>query len=119
MKTSQFVAATLFAYIMTIMGCGNMCSNEQVQSVTSPSNQWTAIAFIRDCGATTGKSSQVSIVRRGDVLSNESGNALVLEAPVPISLHWTPSEHLVIQGTRGVKRFKEESVVGGVRILYP
>ncbi len=115
----QLGGAALALSLLLSAGCDGMCGNNEVQRVTSPSQEWTAIAFTRDCGATTGNSSQVSIVQRNNTLPNESGNVLILEAPVLLKLSWTPAGDLVVEGSRGVKRFKEETNVSGVRVLYP
>ncbi len=60
------------------VSCLNPCGNEQVETIPSPTHKWSAVVFIRDCGATTGFSTQISILRTGDVLPNEGGNVLVL-----------------------------------------
>jgi hypothetical protein len=104
---------------LLLSGCDGVCGNQEVQRVISPSKEWVAIAFTRDCGATTGSSSQVSLVRNGASLSNEPGNVLVLEASVPLKLSWTPEGQLVVAGSRHVKRFKEENKVAGVSVMFP
>ena len=110
----------LFAALSTqVAGCDSLCANKEVQRITSPSGAWTAVAFTRDCGATTGTSSQVSILTSGASLPDEPGNVLVLEASVPIRLSWSASEELVVAGSRHVKRFKEEARVSGVQVVYP
>lgn len=110
---------TLATAIPLLTGCGDLCGNQESQRIDSPSSKWTAVAFTRDCGATAGFSSQVSLVAKGSELPNESGNVLVLEASVPLTLTWSVSGDLVVHGSGNVKRFKEEGVVSGVKIHYP
>lgn len=109
---------TLAIAIPLLTSCGDLCGNQESQRTDSPSNNWTAVAFTRDCGATTGFSSQISLIAKGSALPNESGNVLVLEASVPLHLTWSPSGDLVVHGSGSVKRFKEEGVVSGVKIQY-
>lgn len=56
------LAATLAALFLG--GCG-VCGNDVVKSTPSPDGRWSAVLFQRDCGATTGFSTQISVVRRG------------------------------------------------------
>ena len=50
------------------------CGDTPVQTVPSPSGSLKAVLFERDCGATTGFSSQVSILSHDENLGNEGGN---------------------------------------------
>ena len=50
-----------------------MCGNEIFQEASSPDNSYKAVVFQRDCGATTGFSTQVSILGTNDELLNEAG----------------------------------------------
>jgi len=52
----------------------DLCGNQVIGRYTSPDNQLDLVVFERDCGATTGFSTQASIVERGATLPNESGN---------------------------------------------
>ena len=64
---------------MLLSGCGNfdMCGNKVLQRVKSPDGQYKAVIFSRDCGATTGYSTHVSILSGGAPLSNDAGNVFV------------------------------------------
>src|SRR6266550_3254126 len=50
------------------------CGNELLKEVASPNGRMKAVVFQRDCGATTGFSTQVSVFRRDQRLPNEGGN---------------------------------------------
>jgi hypothetical protein len=52
------IAVTFLTLLLT--GC-SMCGNEPLHTETSPDGKLVAIAFLRDCGATTAYSTQVSI----------------------------------------------------------
>jgi hypothetical protein len=59
-------------------GClGGMCANDEVERLASPDGKLEAVVFQRDCGATTGSSTQVAVLGAGNELGSESGNAFV------------------------------------------
>src|SRR5690242_16830620 len=53
--------------------CSDPCANTVVSKVDSPDGAHSAVLFQRDCGATTGLSTQISIVDNGETPSG-SGN---------------------------------------------
>lgn len=58
---------------------GDMCGNQVLKEYPSPSGKLKAVVFERDCGATTGFSTQVFIVQAGSVLENESANLFLAD----------------------------------------
>jgi hypothetical protein len=73
--------------------------------------------FTRDCGATTGFSTQLSVVSSGQ-LPEGSGNALVLDGSVPLKLSWPSSNSLSVSGLGQAKVFHETAQVNGVGVSY-
>jgi len=64
---------------MPLLGaCSDMCGNAVVRVATSPDGRFDAVLFQRDCGATTGFSTQISVLRRGDRPSG-TGNAFIAD----------------------------------------
>ena len=57
----------------------DMCGNEIIKTITSPSNKKKLVLFERNCGATTGFSTQISIINDNETLGNESGNIYIAE----------------------------------------
>jgi hypothetical protein len=57
-----------------ISSLDDLCGNTVVVTELSPSRAMTAVLFERDCGATTGFSSQVSVLRADEDLPNAGGN---------------------------------------------
>ena len=53
---------------------GGSCVNEQLDAVASPDGTHRAVVFQRDCGATTGFSTQISVLAAGAALPDSSGN---------------------------------------------
>jgi len=77
-----------------------------------------AIVFIRNCGATTGYSTQVSLMSAGTRLPNDGGNVFVSDGVVPLTIRWT-SDYALEIGRVGTERiFRQEQAVDGVVISY-
>jgi|CXWL01.1.fsa_nt_gi hypothetical protein len=101
-----------------LAGCiPDTCGNEVKQSLMSPSGKLSAVVFSRDCGATTGFSTQVSIIPTGHSLPNKSGNTFVTSGKIDLSLQWQTDFILRIQG-EGESVFKQETEVTGVTVKY-
>lgn len=82
------IAAVLFATGLVI-SCGSLdpCGNDVLARVPSPNGSHQAVVFERDCGATTGFSTQVSIVESDETFlqqpstwrATEQGNVLIID----------------------------------------
>jgi hypothetical protein len=59
-------------------GCG-LCNNDEQFRIASPDATLEAVIFQRDCGATTGFSTQISIVTKGSKLPSSAGNLFVAD----------------------------------------
>jgi len=91
-------AVFLVHWLFLFDGCGN----EEYRRTTSPNQRWDAVAFVRDCGATTGFSTQVSIVESTRQLPNDSGNVLTFSDNEgafadAIEMHWVADDQLLIR----------------------
>ncbi|MDB5468956.1 MAG: hypothetical protein JWR84_516 [Caulobacter sp.] len=96
--------------------------------MTAPDGRHDAVLFERSCGATTGFSSQVSIVRRG-AKADGAGNVLIADddhgkAPAAawggpdIDLGWTAADQLVVRHHPSARLFDTHASVAGVTILH-
>jgi len=106
----------LFIAIL-LVGC-NPCGNDPINAVSSPGGNKVAIAFIRDCGATTGFSTQVSIVKAPGLLPNEAGNVLIVDGKVPLSLKWVGEHRLVVYGSLGVRESRRLHIFEEITVDY-
>lgn len=107
----------LMLLIAALVGCGDRCENEVVQTTSSPSGRKQAVVFVRDCGATTGLSTQVSIVA-GGVKVIGAGNALVVEGRPSIQVRWLTDSAVSLSRLGPGRIFKQESEVYGTSIRY-
>ena len=122
-------ALTIFALICGLIGLigfwgvslilDGMCGNDIVLKKVSPDNKHNVFVFNRDCGATTGFSTQISILDDDEELDNESGNLFISEGyPSNVIVKWVDSHTLEITGTGG-RIFKKEKTYLEIKILYP
>jgi hypothetical protein len=65
-------------YACTHLLWGGMCGNQIIEEIPSPNKEFKAVIFTRDCGATTGYSTQLSIIKISANLENEGGNVLTM-----------------------------------------
>ncbi len=95
------------AFIIGGTGCGlllmtidsGLCGNEISQEVFSPDGEYKAVVFQRDCGATTGFSTQISIMRATDELPNKPGNIFVMDGHpdwTEVHVQWETDRSVVI-----------------------
>ena len=108
---------------------GSPCANELLAEVASPDGKWKAVVFQRGCGATTGFSTQVSLLPAASVMPNESGNAFRSDtnhgaAPSgpgggpAVGVVWRSPIELAISHHPAARVFAAERSVGNVEVRY-
>ena len=99
-----------------------MCGNEVMAEYPSPGNQHRVVVFQRDCGATTGFSTQASLLEADEALGNEGGNLFVSDtnhgAAPAVSVVWMGERALVLRHHAAARVFKSVPKRDGVRISY-
>ena len=107
----------------------SMCQNEVLSDVSSPDGKYRAVTFQRDCGATSGFSTQVSVIRSWWYLRNVSGNVFVADSnhgkapsgpgggPV-VQVVWLSPSVLSISYHPDVRVFESKSAAGDVSVSY-
>jgi len=128
-KTLNTIALLLAVAIIGTVGVFNyiaddMCGNEIHKEYLSPNGSLKAVVFQRDCGATTGYSSQISILDANEKLGNEAGNIFIIKddpkSVAPI-LEWKSDTQLHIQYELNGREFKAQNSFGwfdAVEIVY-
>lgn len=92
-----------------------MCGNDIHKSIASPNGDLKAVIFQRDCGATTGFSTQISILGAAEDLSNESGNIFSSDGHPENSapkVNWTSENSLTIHRRAMVQIYNQEQTWG-------
>jgi len=104
--------------ILLVSACDRACENERISSVQSPSGNLTAVIFNRNCGATTGFNTQVSVVKASEKLPDDGGNVLILGDSHDLKVKWKSETELLIYGAGQGQSFKKDRSISGVSILY-
>lgn len=111
-----------------LTACADDCANSIVAQSHSPDGNHRAVLFQRDCGATTGFSTQISILARDEPLSG-SGNAFVADDDHGAAatggwggpwaaMTWLTAERLQISYAAKSRIFAQDDRVSGVAISY-
>jgi len=107
----------------------DMCGNEQLLELPSSDGELKVVVFQRDCGATTGFSTQVSIVSAAESLPNRSGNLFVADTDhgrVPagvgggpeVRVAWVGARSLRIAHYREARVFLANAAMAGISAEY-
>ena len=107
----------------------DMCGNQIVSEIPSPDRMFKAVIFQRDCGATTGFSTQVSVLRISTSLPDDSGNIFAADTNhgrarsaawggPEAKAHWETSRKLVIEHQIMARVFKAEKQIDGIVVEY-
>ena len=96
-----------------------MVQNTVVKRLESPNGEYTAIAFIRDAGATTSFSPQVSVIKSNQSFENKVGNVFRGNHSEYIDIEWIDDSTLKISYDCDEKDiFQKEMKVYGIRVSY-
>ena len=117
-----------FSYAFASFANG-MCGNSILAEYPSPSGKLNAVVFERSCGATTGFSTQVSILRSGEVLENEGGTLFAADtdrgrAPSGVGggpevrFRWLSASAAELQHNPHVRIFRAQKNAEGVEVVY-
>ena len=113
---------------LTCSSCSDTCSNTQISRADAPDGLHSALMFQRDCGATTGFSTQVSVVAQGEQPSG-SGNTFRADDDHGVAAagtwggpwaetRWLAPDHLLIRYAAKSRLFEQEDEISGIRISY-
>jgi hypothetical protein len=122
----KIVAAVLMATV--VGGCSDSCKNRTVSTAAVPAGDLKAVLFQRDCGATTGFSSQVSLTGANEATSGV-GNAFVADTDHGVAqaaswggpwveLRWVSPQKLLIRYDAKARVFTQNATVSGVTVTY-
>jgi hypothetical protein len=105
------------------------CKNQLLSETLSPDRVYRVIVFQRDCGATTGFSTQVSVLKIGAILPNESGNLFIADtnhgkAPrgigggPEVKISWVGSSSVHLTYHKDTRIFLANPHISGVSAVY-
>lgn len=107
----------------------DVCENQVVSIAPSPNGLVRAFLFTRSCGATTGFSTQISIIPSDAKLPNERGNTFIADSDhgrVPIEnngelkvrMTWLSNDQLLVEYPKGARLFRSENTRRRIHIEY-
>ena len=122
-------APALFLLCLACTSIAGDCGNEVLKEIASPGGKMKAVIFQRDCGATTGFSTQVSVLSKDEKLPDEGGNVFAAdtnhgEAPSGqgggpvVEVSWLSENELMIKHDTRARALQHSQTPGGLRILY-
>jgi hypothetical protein len=126
-KSVVKVLGTIFLILVLVIGgCefflsslfNGMCGNEIFQEVYSPDNEYKAIVFQRDCGATTGFSTQISILKASAKLPDKPGNIFTMDGHpdwTEVKINWETNRLVSISYSEDYEVFNKNDTI---RILF-
>jgi hypothetical protein len=107
-----------------------MCGNQIVTEQLSPDKKYKLVVFVRDCGATTGYSTQISILSSDKkLMDDQTGNVLRLSddyhgnylnnyGGAEARVEWVAVKKILIYFDINAEALRKESKVMGVEFLY-
>jgi hypothetical protein len=107
-----------FLAAVALSGCGELCKNELVQTLRSPDGRFDAVVFTRSCAASTGYTTQLSILPAETVLPDTEGNALVVHGDPRIVVRWETRRRLRVTGLGDVNAKLKLTRIGEVEVRY-
>lgn len=122
------IAGTIMAVCMLCVACSD-CANRVIAEVTSPGRTARAVIFERSCGATTGLSMQVSLLRASTTLPRGKGNVFIADddhGSVPVNaggmidvkVFWVSEREMLIRYPARARVFLRRTEHDGVRVTY-
>jgi hypothetical protein len=110
------LAGVLFVGCARLFGDSfDMCGNTVLRTVPSPDGRLKAVVFERDCGATTGFSTQVSVLGSNDKLPNEAGNLFVAAGNPSgpgggpwVKIAWSRDRELLVRYDHSARIYESE-----------
>jgi hypothetical protein len=120
--------AALLATLMICSGCSDACKNTAASRRVSPDGKHVALLFQRDCGATTGFSTQISVLDAGDNPAG-SGNTFIADDDHGAArvgswdgswaeTKWLSADRLLVRYAAKSRLFKQNKRVSDVNIIY-
>lgn len=123
------IAATVLSTLAIWKMAEGMCDNTPIAEYPSPEGRRRVLVFERSCGATTGFSTQASLLDADEELDSGSGNLFIADtdhgaAPSgpgggpELSVEWKDERSLVLVHDSRVRVFKSEQRMDGIHVSY-
>ena len=97
-----------------------MCENTIIQTSVSPNHKYKLVLYQRDCGVTTGFSSQISLLDIDEKLDleNDSGNIYIANGyPDNFKITWISNNSVIIKRPQ-TKTYRMKKEVNNISFTY-
>jgi hypothetical protein len=105
------------------------CRNTIVDRQLSPDGLRKAVAFVRDCGETTGLNTHVSLLRSAEDLGDEGGNTFIAEREEGrtkptywggpfVRVRWNSNDMISLSYDPNARVSKKENVICETKVEY-
>lgn len=102
---------------ITLIGCASSNpSNTVINEIESPDGKYIACYFVRDLGATTKQSYQLSILNKGKKLGDTTGNVFITYGEFDIE--WNKNDDLIVNIKNNEEIFKQLDKYKEIKIKY-
>ncbi len=119
MKNKIKIITLCLIFSITLIGCSSLNSNANntvIKEIGSPDGDYTAFCFIRDLGATTKASYQLSILNKGEKLGDTTGNVFITYGEFDVE--WDGNSDLIVNIKDDEEIFKKLEQYKGIQIKY-
>ncbi len=115
------------AVLFNLSGCSDLCENTIDYTVYSKDGNHIAYVFERNCGATTGFSTQISVLNSQKKLKNNDGNLFIADngvanvsdiGTIATEVIWKDNNHIIVRYDGKAKVFKKVKNLQGIKIQY-
>lgn len=104
---------------LSLVGNNPSVGNDTIKELSSPNEKYKAYAFVRDGGATTSYSPQVSILKKSKSLGNSSGNIFIGYRSQYVDIKWEDDSTLVISYDCSEEEVRKKlTEYNGIKIKY-
>jgi hypothetical protein len=109
---------TVLLAAQALAACGELCTNDVVQTLRSPDGRLDAIVFTRSCRATTGYTTQLSVLPAGSSPPEGLGNTLSVRGDPRIMVRWEGRRRLRVTGLGDADTALKLARIGDVEVVY-
>jgi hypothetical protein len=118
------VIISICAFFLLMPGCDNTI----YQTIPSPDRRHKVILYSRDCGATTGYSTHISVAKANidtgftifiaDDVHGKANLHPVHQNLIDVRVRWINDHSLELSYDKNARLFKEKAQVGGITIVH-
>jgi hypothetical protein len=119
---SGLALCSLVSLVTLVWLVSGMCDITMVQSVRySPSQERKLVVFERNCGATTGFTTHVSVLAADRELPNQQGNLFAMDGHpewTQVTATWIDEDHVLIRYPTGPTIYKANKRFWWTQVTY-